>query len=145
MNKTIKNYKNINYGPAPEDAKDVLDWINNLTSPNHNFINGSWVKATSKKTMLSINPSTNKKLYDLTISSKKDVDRAVKAANNSFSSWSKTSPFQRSKYLYAGPILVTSPSPNTLARRTWVISLENSRTSPSGIINIFKASKRRQR
>ena len=101
MNKTIKNYKNINYGPAPEDAKDVLDWINNLTSPNHNFINGSWVKATSKKTMLSINPSTNKKLYDLTISSKTDVDRAVKAAKNSFSSWSKTSPFQRSKYLYA--------------------------------------------
>ena len=44
---------------------------------------------------------TNKKLYDLTISSKTDIDRAVKAAKKSFALWSNTSSFERSKYLYA--------------------------------------------
>ena len=30
MNKIIKNFKNIRYGPAPEDDSEVLKWINNL-------------------------------------------------------------------------------------------------------------------
>jgi hypothetical protein len=28
MNKIIKNFKNIKYGPAPEDDSEVLKWIN---------------------------------------------------------------------------------------------------------------------
>ena len=34
MNKIIKNFKNIKYGPAPEDDSEVLKWINNLPAPN---------------------------------------------------------------------------------------------------------------
>ena len=34
MNKIIKNFKNIKYGPAPEDNKDVVKWINELEKPN---------------------------------------------------------------------------------------------------------------
>ena len=29
MNKILKNYKNIKYGPAPEDDKEVIAWIKN--------------------------------------------------------------------------------------------------------------------
>ena len=101
MNKVIKNFKNIKYGPAPEDNSEVLKWINNLPKPNHNFINGEWSKSLSRKTLRSINPANNKKLIDLSISSKADVDKAVKSAKKAFPSWSKTKPFERSKYLYA--------------------------------------------
>ena len=64
MSRIIKNFKNIKYGPAPEDNSEVLKWIKNLPKPNHNFINGEWSKSFSKKTLRSINPANNKKLYD---------------------------------------------------------------------------------
>ena len=30
MDKVIKNFQNISYGPAPEDSKEVNSWIKNL-------------------------------------------------------------------------------------------------------------------
>ena len=101
MSNIIQNFKNIKYGPALEDDSEVLKWINNLPKPNHNFINGEWVKSSSRQTLRSINPANNKKIFDLCISSKADIDKAVKAAKKAFPSWSKTKPFERSKYLYA--------------------------------------------
>ena len=71
MNKIIKNFKNIKYGPAPEDDTEVVDWINKISSPNKNYINGKWITSKGSKKIKVINPSTNKKLFNLTISSKK--------------------------------------------------------------------------
>ena len=101
MNNIIKNFKNIKYGPAPEDDKDVLKWIKNLSSPNRIYINGKWTLSKSSKILQSINPSTNSKLFKLVVSSKKDVDRAVIAANKAYPKWSKLSSYKRSQYLYA--------------------------------------------
>ena len=44
MNKILKNFKNIKYGPAPEDDKEVIAWIKKLSSPNKNYIDGKWVQ-----------------------------------------------------------------------------------------------------
>ena len=101
MNKIIKNYKNIKYGPAPEDDKEVIVWIKKLSSPNRNFINGKWTTSKSSKKIQVINPSNKKKLFHLNISSEKDVDLAVNAASKAHPKWSKLSPYKRSKYLYA--------------------------------------------
>ncbi len=101
MSKIISNFKKIKYGPSPEDSKEVMQWIKNLPNPNHNFIGGEWKKSSSKKNLISINPGNNKKLFNLTVSSKKDVDIAVKAAKKAFNSWSKISSYERSKYLYS--------------------------------------------
>ena len=30
MDKVIKNFQNISYGPSPEDSKEVTHWIKNL-------------------------------------------------------------------------------------------------------------------
>ena len=46
MDKVIKNFQNISYGPAPEDSKEVTNWIKNLKNPNNLFINGKFVKST---------------------------------------------------------------------------------------------------
>jgi len=101
MNKVIKNYKNIEYGPSLEEDEEVLSWIKNISSSNKNFINGKWIVSKSKKKIQVINPSNKKKLFKLTVSSKKDVDLAVDAANKAHSKWSKLSPFKRSQYIYA--------------------------------------------
>ena len=84
MSKIIQNFKNISYGPAPEDSKDVMSWINSLNNPNHLFINGSWVKSKSSKKIHVINPATNKKLTSLSIANKADVNAAVGAAKKAF-------------------------------------------------------------
>ena len=101
MNNIIKNFKNIKYGPAPEDAKDVLEWIKNLSSPNKLYINGKWTLSKSSKKLQAINPSTNSKLFKLVVSSKNDVDSAVIAANKAYPKWSKLTSYKRSQYLYA--------------------------------------------
>ena len=101
MNKVIKNFRNIKYGPAPEDDQEVLEWIKSLPSPNYNFINGEWVKPKAIKTIQAINPANNNKLFKLSVSSKSDVDKAVKSAKKAFLIWSKTTPYKRSKFLYA--------------------------------------------
>ena len=83
MNKILKNFKNIKYGPAPEDDKEVIAWIKKLSSPNKNYINGKWVLSKSSKKIQVINPSNKKKLFNLSVSSKKDVNSAVNAARQS--------------------------------------------------------------
>ena len=101
MKNIIKNFKNIKYGPAPEDDKDVLKWIKNLSSPNKIYIDGKWTVSKSSIKLQAINPSTNSKLFKLVVSSKKDVDSAVIAANKAYPKWSKLSSYKRSQYLYA--------------------------------------------
>ena len=101
MSKIITNFKNISYGPAPEDSKDVMSWINSMNNPNHLFINGSWVKSKSSKKIQVINPATNKKLASLSLANKADVNAAVGAAKKAYTLWSKTSSDTRAKYLYA--------------------------------------------
>ena len=97
MNKVIKNFRNIKYGQALEDDREVLEWIAKLPHPNYNFINGEWKKPRAKKTIQVINPANKKKLFKLSISTKTDVNLAVQSAKNAYSSWSKTSPYERSK------------------------------------------------
>jgi len=101
MNKILKNFKNIKYGPAPEDDKEVIAWIKKLSSPNKNYIDGKWVLSKSSKKIQVINPSNKKKLFNLTISSKTDIDLAVNAASKAHLKWSKLSPYKRSQFLYA--------------------------------------------
>ena len=64
MSKIIKDFQNIQYGPAPEDDSEVLEWIKRLPNPSHNFIDGDWSKPVSRKILQSINPANNKKLFN---------------------------------------------------------------------------------
>jgi len=101
MKDIVKNFRNIKYGPATEDAKEVNKWIANLDKPNHLYINGKLVKSKSTKTIQSINPANNSKLFTLAVANKIDVNVAVLAAKKAFPKWSSLSPIRRSKYMYA--------------------------------------------
>ena len=101
MNKIIKNFKNISYGPAPEESEEVFKWIQELKKPNYHFINGKFTKSSSSKNIDIINPATNKKISKLSIASKKDINIAVISAKKAHTNWSKFKSFNRSRYLYA--------------------------------------------
>ena len=64
------------------------------------FINGEWVNSDTEKTFETLNPENNKPWAVVPEASAKDVDRAVKAAQNAFEGeWSKLLPKERAKFL----------------------------------------------
>ncbi len=97
MSKKSKNLEpntGWDFDPAPEKVPVEIKAQYDL------FIDGKWVKATSKKFFNTINPATEEKLSEISEASEKDVDLAVKAAAKAFGSWSKLPGKERAKYIY---------------------------------------------
>ena len=63
------------------------------------FINGKVVKPSGGKYFIRENPATERGFAKIAESSKKDVDKAVKAARKAFTAWSKVPPTERAKLL----------------------------------------------
>ena len=64
------------------------------------YIDGQWVDSESGKTIKTLNPENNEVWATVPEASVKDVDKAVKAAQNAFDkSWAKLHPLDRAKYL----------------------------------------------
>lgn len=76
--------------PLLEDTK-----IMKKTPRYHNFINNAW-SSFSEHTLEIINPYTEEKIAEVTDSSEKDIDYAVKSARDAFAKWKNTSPKMRS-------------------------------------------------
>ena len=101
MNKLTELFKNMEYGPAPESADAVNTW---LQEHDHRFgllINNQWVHPTKAKTYTSYNPATGEKLAETTQAGQTEVDQAVAAARQAFTTWSKTPGTVRARYIYA--------------------------------------------
>jgi 4-(gamma-glutamylamino)butanal dehydrogenase len=66
------------------------------------FIDGKWQSAERGVTLESLSPLNGKKLADISEASAADVDRAVRAARQSFASgvWSRAAPAERKKVLF---------------------------------------------
>ena len=64
------------------------------------YIDGQWVESESGKTIETLNPENNEVWATVPEANKKDVDKAVKAAQKAFdNSWSTLHPRDRAKYL----------------------------------------------
>ena len=63
------------------------------------LIDGQWVSAENKAVFDTFNPATGELLSSCANASANDVDRAVKAAQEAFKTWSKTSPQDRAQLL----------------------------------------------
>lgn len=84
------------YAPSPEDTKHI-----NLKKQYDLFIDGKFVKPSSKKYFDTINPATEEKLAEVAEANEKDVDTAVKAARTAYDKvWSKMPANERGKYIY---------------------------------------------
>ncbi len=63
------------------------------------YINGKWVSPSKPNDLEVINPSNEDSYAVISLGSKEDIDKAVKAAKTAFESWKKTSKEERLKLL----------------------------------------------
>ncbi|HSU79134.1 MAG TPA: CoA-acylating methylmalonate-semialdehyde dehydrogenase [Candidatus Angelobacter sp.] len=72
-----------------------------------NYINGEWVDSGSTKTEAVPNPATGEIMAEVPLSSREDVDLAVKAATEAFKTWSNTDVVKRARILFKYQQLIT--------------------------------------
>jgi aldehyde dehydrogenase (NAD+) len=83
------------YAPAPESIDHVK------IEPHYGlFIGGRMVAGHSRKRFATINPATENKLSEVVEADEVDVDKAVRAADRAFDSWSRLAPARRARYLF---------------------------------------------
>lgn len=71
----------------------------NLQKRYQLYIGGKWRDASDKATIKSYNPATGELLAEIADASNQDVDDAVKAAQEAFKTWGKTTPTERAAIL----------------------------------------------
>jgi len=86
-----------------------------------NFIGGRWTEAQTQKTDPVYNPATGEILTHVPISSRSDVDEAVKAAAKAFETWGRTPVPRRARILFKYHQLISEHA-EELAR---LITMEN--------------------
>ena len=91
----------LDYGPAPESAAPVEEWLVRHGRSFELFIGGRWVPATSGESFETLNPATAKPLAHVAQAAEKDVDAAVRAAREALPGWQGLSGHARARYLYA--------------------------------------------
>src|SRR5213593_3187388 len=89
------------YGPAPEDAKEALTWLDQHSRRFGHFINGTWLEPSAGEYFDTTDPSTGEKLASVAQGSPADIDAAVKAARAAFPKWQSLTPHTRARYMYA--------------------------------------------
>lgn len=65
-----------------------------------NFINGQWVKSSTENYIEVPNPATGEILAEVPISTQQDLEKAVEAAKQAFTSWKKVAVPQRARILF---------------------------------------------
>jgi aldehyde dehydrogenase (NAD+) len=91
----------MDYGPAPEDAKEALTWLDHHKRRFGHFINGSWQEPAAGHYFDTVDPSNGEKLASVAQGSSADIDAAVRAARAAFPKWQSLTPHMRARYLYA--------------------------------------------
>ena len=65
-----------------------------------NYIGGQWVDAETNQTEAVYNPATGEVIAEVPLSTKTDVEHAVQAAQEAFTTWSKTAVPRRARILF---------------------------------------------
>jgi len=97
----IQKFETMEYGPAPEDPKESLQWLERHERRFGHFIGGDWKAPAEGKYFNTADPSTGEKIAEVAQGSAADVDAAVKAARSALKGWQALRPHTRAKYLYA--------------------------------------------
>ena len=89
------------YGPAPEDPKESLLWLDHHNRKFGHFIDGAWRVPAEGKYFETADPSAGTPLAEVAQGSAADIDAAVIAARKALPAWQKLTPHARARYLYA--------------------------------------------
>ena len=96
-----EKFVSMEYGPAPEDPKEALVWLDRHGRRFGHFIAGGWRQPVESSYFDSIDPATGEKIATVAQGSAADVDAAVQAARQAFPQWKALTPHARARYLYA--------------------------------------------
>jgi len=96
----VEKFYSMEYGPAPEDASEVVKWLDAHKRSFGHYIDGAWT-GVGKNAFETKNPATGEVLAKVATADAADVDRAVKAARAALPGWQALTGHQRARYLYA--------------------------------------------
>ena len=105
-----EKFVSMEYGPAPEDPKEAIAWLDRHRRRFELFINGAWQTPAAGEYFDSFDPSNGEKLASIAQGSAADIDAAVKAARSASPQWCALTPHLRARYLYALARLVQKHS-----------------------------------
>jgi aldehyde dehydrogenase (NAD+) len=97
----VEKFRTMEYGPAPEDPKESLLWLDHHNRKFGHFIDGAWRAPAEGKYFETSDPSAGTPLAEVAQGSAADIDAAVKAARKALPGWQKLTPHARARYLYA--------------------------------------------
>ena len=97
----VEKFVTMDYGPAPEDPREALAWLDHHKRRFGHFIGGEFKAPLEAKYFETTDPSTGEKLSEVAQGSAADIDAAVKAARSALSGWQSLTPHARARYLYA--------------------------------------------
>jgi aldehyde dehydrogenase (NAD+) len=96
-----EKFHTMEYGAAPEDPKEAVQWLERHHRRFDAFIGGAWVKPASGEYFATSDPSSGDTLAEIAQANAADVDAAVDAARKALPTWQSLSGNQRARYLYA--------------------------------------------
>jgi aldehyde dehydrogenase (NAD+) len=96
-----EKFVTMEYGPAPEDPKDALIWLDHHKRRFGHFINGEWHDPIDGVFFDSSDPATGDKIASIAQGSAADINAAVQAARRALPQWLALNPHARARYLYA--------------------------------------------
>ncbi len=96
-----EKFLTMEYGPAPEDPKDALVWLDRHQRRFGHFIDGDWRQPVEGAYFGSTDPATGENIATVAQGSAADIDAAVQAARNAFPKWQSLTGHVRARYLYA--------------------------------------------
>src|SRR6266481_3885617 len=96
-----EKFLSMEYGPAPEDPREALVWLDQHGRKLGHFIGGSFRPPAEGVYFDTLDPSTGERLAAVAQGSPADIDAAVKAARGALAEWQSLTPHARARYLYA--------------------------------------------
>ena len=97
----VEKFMSMEYGPAPEDPREAVAWLERHARKMGHFIGGGWREPVEGQYFYTTDPSTGESLARVAQGSVADVDAAVVAARGALPGWQGLSGHARARYLYA--------------------------------------------
>ncbi len=96
-----EKFLSMEYGPAPEDPKEALTWLDRHGRRFGHFIDGTRQQPLEGVFFDTNDPATGEKIAAISQGSLADVDAAVRAARKALPQWQALTGHARARYLYA--------------------------------------------
>ncbi len=97
----VEKFYSMEYGVAPEDPKEAVQWLDRHHRHFNEFIGGAWVAPASGEYMSTSDPSTGETIAEVAKGNIDDMNAAVAAARRALPVWQALSGHERARYLYA--------------------------------------------